>query len=319
MYGMENINKSGEEMIKVICWGAGNQCRHALDILLPEIYKILFWVDTDEKRQRENVGEYEIHSPDFLEKYTDDYDILLITSGYWEEIFEQCIGLQIEPEKIKCFDIRDFKIKDINEMYVNHLYSQDGEETYLKEKFSGKTRGIYVDVGAFHPYRFSNTYWAYQLGWAGINIEPNIDKYKLFCALRPNDININCGVSDNTGVLNYYSFKESALNTFIKENADDIGDIQDVTTVRVDTLKNILLKQKIHKIDFIDIDIEGMEMKVLASIDWEKTYIDCILVEQRNMALADVIKSEEHNYLLQKGYKAINKYGRTVIYERIRS
>ena len=105
----------------------------------------------------------------------------------------------------------------------------------------------------------------------------------------------------------------------IKENADDIGDIQDVTTVRVDTLKNILLKQKIHKIDFIDIDVEGMEMKVLASIDWEKTYIDCILVEQRNMALADVIKSEEHNYLLQKGYKAINKYGRTVIYERIRS
>lgn len=303
-------------MIKTICWGVGKQCKYTLDRLSSKVYEILFFVDTDEKKWGRDIGEYKIHSPKFLKEYSDAYDILLITSGYWEQIFEQCIELGIAPGKVKYFDVTDFKTKNINEMYVCPVYSQEGEEIYLKEKFSEKKKGIYVDVGAYHPYRFSNTYWAYQLGWTGINIEPNVDNLKLFSALRPNDININCGVSNNECMLNYYSFKEGALNTFVKRNADDIGDIQNVTMVKTDTLKNILSNEKIQKIDFIDIDVEGMEMNVLMSIDWRKTVIDCVLVEQRNMTILDVINSEEYKYMQKIGYKATNKYGRTVIYER---
>ena len=50
-------------------------------------------------------------------------------------------------------------------------YSQEGEDMILGKIFSGQKHGFYVDVGAHHPLRFSNTYLFYLKGWRGINID----------------------------------------------------------------------------------------------------------------------------------------------------
>ena len=63
-------------------------------------------------------------------------------------------------------------------------YSQEGEDMVLSRIFSDKNKGFYVDVGAHHPIRFSNTYKFYKLGWHGINIEPNPDSFNLFTMYR---------------------------------------------------------------------------------------------------------------------------------------
>ena len=53
-------------------------------------------------------------------------------------------------------------------------YSQEGEDMVLRSFFEGQKnyKGFFVDVGAHHPYRFSNTLHFYKKGWRGINIDP---------------------------------------------------------------------------------------------------------------------------------------------------
>src|ERR1700676_3422099 len=93
-------------------------------------------------------------------------------------------------------------------------YSHEGEDMVLRRIFHTQTSGFYVDVGAHHPYRFSNTCYFYRRGWRGINIDPNPDAIMAFRRDRPSDVNVCVGVSDIAGVLSFPLFNEPALNTF---------------------------------------------------------------------------------------------------------
>src|SRR5437660_1408476 len=98
--------------------------------------------------------------------------------------------------------------------FVNLAYSQDGEDMVLRRLFEGRRAGFYVDVGAHHPFRFSNTCYFHRRGWRGINIDPNPQAIKEFDRDRPSDTNICVGVADVPGTLSFYFFNERALNTF---------------------------------------------------------------------------------------------------------
>ena len=65
------------------------------------------------------------------------------------------------------------------DLYAIKCYSQEGEDMILRRIFEEKN-GFYVDVGAHHPRRFSNTYYFYKQGWTGISIEPNPQAAKAF-------------------------------------------------------------------------------------------------------------------------------------------
>ncbi len=64
--------------------------------------------------------------------------------------------------------------------YVQLSYSQDGEDMVLRRLLGGQRSGFYVDVGAHHPFRFSNTCYFHRLGWRGINIDADPDAMALF-------------------------------------------------------------------------------------------------------------------------------------------
>ena len=55
--------------------------------------------------------------------------------------------------------------------FYQKSYSQEGEDILLSRIFRNQKKGFYVDIGAHHPTRFSNTYYFYKLGWRGINID----------------------------------------------------------------------------------------------------------------------------------------------------
>jgi hypothetical protein len=101
-------------------------------------------------------------------------------------------------------------------IYNQHriLFSQEGEDGLLERVCAGKLNGFYVDIGAHHPQRFSNTYVFYLKGWRGINVDPMPGSKQRFDILRDRDTNLEVGVSDVREELIYYSFKEPALNTF---------------------------------------------------------------------------------------------------------
>src|SRR5947209_16442824 len=75
-------------------------------------------------------------------------------------------------------------------------HSQFGEDMVLRHLLRAVSRGTFVDVGAYHPVNYSNTYRFYCHGWSGLNIDATADALDLFCVLRPRDINVCAAVSD---------------------------------------------------------------------------------------------------------------------------
>ena len=110
-------------------------------------------------------------------------------------------------------------IKNNLRLYKNNSYSQEGEDLILHKIFPDKKNGFYVDIGAHHPFRFSNTYYFYRKGWRGVNIDAAPGSMKLFNKYRSRDINIEAAISNKIETLTYYKFNDPALNTFDKDLA----------------------------------------------------------------------------------------------------
>lgn len=201
-------------------------------------------------------------------------------------------------------------------------YSQEGEDMVLSRIFSDKNKGFYVDVGAHHPMRFSNTYTFYKLGWRGINIEPNPDSFNLFTRYRPRDINLNYGVAIDNGNLEYHMFNESALNTFDSEvlkSRITNTPYKHVKTIHIDVMPLAdVLKQHIPdnlKIDFLSIDVEGLDLEVLKSNDWLKFRPSWVLVEQLNLSDIESFDFEIHHYMKSLNYVLFAKTFNTLFYK----
>ncbi|AFZ46692.1 hypothetical protein Cyast_0718 [Cyanobacterium stanieri PCC 7202] len=105
--------------------------------------------------------------------------------------------------------------------YHQLSFSQEGEDRILNRFFERQEKGFYVDVGAHHPQRFSNTYLFYLKGWRGINIDPLPGSMEKFNQLRSNDINLELAISNQNESLTYYQFNEPALNGFSEDLAKE--------------------------------------------------------------------------------------------------
>lgn len=305
---------AGERRQKVILFGAGLYGKMFVEKNSDFIQDTFLFCDNDLGREGENYAGLPILSFSEIKQLYKNKEIarIIITTAKVMEILEQLILNEIAITNVYFYEMDSNAIKPAKDIYSQTVFSQEGEELYLREKFANK-KGIYVDVGALHPFRYSNTAWAYERGWQGINIEPNVDYFYLFELFRPNDININCGIANEEGELIYYCFEEPGLNGFDREAHKDIPIVKE-RKVAVRKLSDILKEHKIDRIDFMDIDVEGLEMEVLRSIDFSVD-IECILLEQ-HVSAECVNQTAEFRFLKEKGYEIIAKCGRTSIYEK---
>jgi FkbM family methyltransferase len=209
----------------------------------------------------------------------------------------------------------------------NLSYSQEGEDLILGSYLlRNKQQGFYVDIGANHPKKFSSTYLFYLNGWQGLAVDPWPEAKKLFAKYRPHDIFVNCGVADKDDVLDYYCFRSSLMNTFKTEEAEALKNDPDegcrslgVKKIKVRQLRDILNEYDSFigssRIDFMNIDVEGGELEVLSSNDWNKYLPGFIAVEIHDFDLSKVNDFAVHNYLLEKNYSLIAKTQLTAIYK----
>ena len=202
-------------------------------------------------------------------------------------------------------------------------YSQCGEDLII-EKLLPKNEGFYVDIGANHPIRSSNTYLFYKKGWRGINIEPNPSMRWLFKLFRDYDINLNIGIGPKKSEIDLYVFKINTLSTFEKKSADEYQKmgykLKKIIKVPVFPLKDVLEKYSCEReIDLMSIDTEGYDMEVLKSNDWKKFKPKFIILETTEGAKAD--KCERNGmfdeYMAKIGYKIVSNTQLNTIYERI--
>lgn len=305
-------------MKKIVLFGAASYGQRIKKWVEQYLKEEIIFCDNDAKKQNTEIDNVKVISfAELLKLYRkEEIDKIIIATRRIDEIIYQCSEENIDLKVLYYYDEEDNILKRATSNFADTVYSQDGEEIYLKSRFVKKC-GSYVDIGANHPFRFSNTYWAYLKGWRGINIEPDIKNYKFLKSIKAEDINLNCGISNEESELNYYVFKEDALNTFCFREIENKENIIDVRKIPVRRLDSIFKEYNITHIDYMDIDVEGMELEVLESIDWEQVSIECILVEQRRMTLIDVINSDVYKFLDGKKYSPVSKYNRTVIYEKV--
>jgi FkbM family methyltransferase len=201
-------------------------------------------------------------------------------------------------------------------------YSQEGEDRILHRIFESVDAGFYVDIGAHHPKRFSNTFLFYQRGWHGINVDAMPGSMVLFRRLRPKDINIEAAVARSRKLLPYYIFDEPALNTCDEELAlarslEGRYRIVAKHSVETRTLADILDAYLPcgQEIDFLTIDVEGLDLEVLQSNDWERYRPRYVLVECLETDVFEFCGNVSHSFLEEQGYRIVAKTLRTSIYQ----
>lgn len=170
-----------------------------------------------------------------------------------------------------------------------------------------------MDVGAHHARRFSNSYWAYLRGWSGVAIDPSESAAKSFWKSRPRDIFVRKSVTLHQGSAVFHVFDEGALNTTNSARSEflsrQIGTRSRELIVPAAPLAQILDSAwnapPTPVIDFMTIDVEGSEMDVLLSNDWERYKPRVIVVELLGQTLSSVLSAPEVVYLSKLGYQAV--------------
>lgn len=209
-------------------------------------------------------------------------------------------------------------------------FSQYAEDllllSYLSDRIDDPIyKGFWVDVGAHHPRRFSNTALFSFFGWRGINVDAMPNAIDLFNKMRPRDINVNVGVGKQAGRLEYFKFNDYAVNTFVPELAEKAKTqgflFQGSSFVPVITLRDLLdeyLPVGQH-IDFLSVDAEGFDFQILESNDWTRYRPDYVLVELHTFGHNERIFScEACRFLRNQGYEFAAQTLCTTLFKRVR-
>lgn len=202
---------------------------------------------------------------------------------------------------------------------VRHSYSQDAEDL-LVDGLLRKATGTYVDIGAYHPTLYSNTYALYKKGWSGLVVDPNESMRALYAFFRPRDRFVARGVAGEPSSRTYYRFNDGAYNTFMPEVAERLRSARypkylGTSEVRLLPLRTLLTEEGITSIDFLSIDVEGMDAEVLLSHDWSLPP-KVIAVEDTTFSSDAPGASRAYRYLRDKGYRLAAHTPNTLIFER---
>ncbi len=167
---------------------------------------------------------------------------------------------------------------------VRKTFSQRGEDLLMDRILGMPGTGFYVDVGANHPRKLSNTKRFYDRGWRGCNVEPDPRLHRAFELSRPQDINLRIGLAQETGWLAFFRFEPDVFSTFSPERAEQLrrsGVRQvEMLEVEVETLDGLFRKHiRGRTVDFLSVDTEGLDLFVLKGNDWKEFRPKVICVE----------------------------------------
>ncbi len=206
--------------------------------------------------------------------------------------------------------------------YRHTHYSQFGEDVVLSQLLRAP-EGFYVDVGANHPTRYSNTYLLYKRGWHGLNIDPNQDAIQTFKRERPRDMSVALGIAKTEGTALLYRYADPAFNTFSRTSAKELEKktwLSPLPSIKVSVLPLAsALSQHLPQgttIDLLSVDVEGLDLEVLESNDWTRFSPRVIAVEDHGFDAHEPARSRIFSFLRDKGYTLKAHTGPTLIFIR---
>ena len=160
-------------------------------------------------------------------------------------------------------------------------YAQNGEDVVL-DRFFRAPSGLYIDVGANHPVHHSVTRHFYELGWRGINVEPDPECFARICEDRPEDVNLCMALAAASGEAPLHVIPHTGLSTLRTDIAaqwSERGYAPQPTSTTIGTLAGICREHAPAGIDFLKVDVEGLESEVISGGDWKAFRPRVVVVE----------------------------------------
>jgi FkbM family methyltransferase len=197
-------------------------------------------------------------------------------------------------------------------------YSQHKQDEFIIDYFKSKRNGVFVDIGAHDGQTLSNTYTLEkELGWTGICIEPMEHEYKKLVECRSAKT-YNCAIYDTNGIEKFTMLEYDGYPDMLSGIAKDMsivhmghvlsegsrmGAKRKVIDVPTRILNEILVENNIYDIDFLSVDVEGAELKILKSIDYNKFKIKVIVYEngEADQPIRDFMKTKGYIFYKRLG------------------
>lgn len=201
------------------------------------------------------------------------------------------------------------------------VFSHWGEDSIEQFIFQDLSTGRYLDIGCYHPALYSNTMALYQRGWTGVNVDPNPFMIEQCGKYRPKDTSINKAVGAEKGHMEYYNFHDwASSNTANKDFAKAVAAVSEIevpapTLVEVLTLADIINEYFHGKApDFLNIDVEELDIEVLDSGDWESHRPSVVAVEDISFVADRPADSTIHRFMRERDYILFSRCVFTSLY-----
>ena len=166
-------------------------------------------------------------------------------------------------------------------------YSQNNEQDYILDYFNNNGNGIkYIEIGGYNPFKFSNTRGLYELGAAGVVVEPSpicMSKFEDEYANEPRIKLVQGAITDSDGIITFYESKGDAVSsTDVSHKTKwEQGSKVEFTEITVKSISMAtFLKEHGDNVDFINIDVESTNMQLFKLIpDWFFNRLKMICIE----------------------------------------
>ena len=213
-------------------------------------------------------------------------------------------------------------------VHADRTYSIEAEDLMVARIFYGALGrprdylGFYVDIGAFDPVEGSNTYHFYKRGWSGVNVEPNPKALKRFQAIRPRDVNLGAAIGPAGGSGKYFSFDDPMLNGLLDQDTIEWHIGHGCTVLGVDDVPFCSVENLLSKyvpagvaIDYLNIDVEMMEHRILSDWDFSRWRPTIIAVEIHGpLDILEIALTPVATLLRRAGYTFISRLWHTSIF-----
>ena len=201
------------------------------------------------------------------------------------------------------------KLKIFRNSSKNEHLGEFGEDIFIRRFFKNTRSGFYVDIGCYHPIKGSLTYYLFKKGWNGLNIDLSKVSIDLFKIVRPKDYNVNAAITDFDGDTIYY--ENGAIN---QQNSLISNGQKKQIKIKAYKLETLLNDLNITNVDFLNIDVEGNDFKVISNFNFSKFRPKLISIEQNIYNSEELLKLDCHKLLTKNNYFLTSKIGVTCIY-----
>lgn len=185
-------------------------------------------------------------------------------------------------------------------------YSQNLEDVMLWRALKNIDHGFYIDIGANHPSIDSVTKLFYNMGWNGVNVEPEDEYYHLLESERNKDINVNVAINSSGEPIEFYVSDVRGWSTTDEDglfNLERKHSLKTKVTVPTLTLDELCMKYVSSDVHFLKIDVEGAEKDVLESFSFNSVRPWIIVIEATKPTTQIDVSHEWESILFE------NKYG----------